>query len=839
MNSPTPISRTAAALFCGIILTTESSAAEPVEADHFDVSKWALPDYPEVFFQGRTACGEDALTFWMQGATYRGNAGKLPQKRTQIERLWSGDATEVARVNQELLADCRRALADTDAFRKKSARTVHLWIVLALRARDQLTPETRAAIEEAVRAMDLTQPDSGYMNWIEIPGSNGANVHGHLTPLALGPELIRDDAARWAAYWGFRRELDHMNTTGDVNEFNLLESHWTGTGEWELMKHYLTDPSMRRMARLISERLWINRFLTWSSAVERNTGPGSRMAPNEWLGCDNERFLFATGVEKPIWLNFFFPWDGWNSRAPLGTWPLTQSEAMVPDLPSYLQDLAWRKSFPNELQCALNWQAPKNYPRLSGVADGDPGRPMKYVNYQAANYTLGSSTASWVVNTCYVGMSAFWNNSRNPAAPLGSPERFCALYPHYVVNGMSVLDQGDIYFDNAPTTPLADAKGGPRGPWMREFIEFGRLGAVQDRNTLIASYTTKPGTHYAGLVKDKVQRASAAMFLLRWTDGTDGLFVNREPVRSLPVELKPGDWWFIEDGDVYAAVRPLETTRLRGGRTILEKRTRHVVLYEDNVAAENIQGIADEDWVKARSGFVVEMGDRAEYGSFAQFQNQILAGKVTADEVDGFNRHIAYERGDRRLEMRWHAYTEEYATRQINGRDDPWERHLQSPEFAVNETGRLAVKDATLQTTAGKAAWLLSCATAQTWVAYQPNAEQDLPFDLTCPIGRVSAARFPFGKLALKQNRDRSLLLDIDASYRPFFASGKKYEPAQRDGTLPSELVLEAAAPKVEAQINGMKCQPHREARAGREVWVINPYDNARALLETARPAAR
>ena len=38
------------------------------------------------------------------------------------------------------------------------------------------------------------------------------------------------------------------------------------------------------------------------------------------------------------------------------------------------------------------------------------------------------------------------------------------------------------------------------------------------------------GTHYANLVKEKTQRTSAAMFLFRWTEGLDGLFVNRDPV---------------------------------------------------------------------------------------------------------------------------------------------------------------------------------------------------------------------------------------------------------------------------------------------------------------------
>jgi hypothetical protein len=765
-----------------------------------DVNQWRLPHYDEAFFQGRAVCGEEALKFWMQSADWRRHADGNPEKFSQFERLVGGDEQQVAKVNKEIASECRRVLADVAAWRKThpQSRNPAFWMILALRASDRLTPETHRIIRETLRALELASKEAGYIGWMGVNGGNGANVHGYLTPLTLAPALIDDPKVLAAGEQALRAELAHMNHTGDMGEFNLLESHWNGTASWEILKKYIPDPNLRRMARMIAERLWINRFLTWSPAVERITGPGSRMAPSEWLGCDNERALLATGLAQPIWLNFFFPWPGWDSRAFRSNWPLTQTEATVPDLPAYLQDLAWRKTVPNELQCRVTLKHWKAYPPLAGVPEADPFRPAKYVNYQGRGYTLGSSSSSWVVNTCVVAASAWWNNSRNPGAPLGSPERFCVLYPHYVFNGMSTLDKGDLFFDTAPDKPVVDNKGGPGGPWLREFVDFGRVGTLQDRNTLLLSYSAKAGTHYGNLVKAKTQRASAAMFLLRWTDGTDGLYVNREPIRSLPRELAPGDWWFIEDGDVYAAVRPLEATRLRGGRTVLEKRTRHVVLYQDNVAAENIAGIADADWVKARSGFVVEMGDKGEFGSFAQFQDKILAGKVTADEADGFTRHVAYERDDRKLEMRWHGYTENYPLRRIGGRDDAWPSYAQSPEFAVSDSGRLAVKDATLQSAPGKTLWLLACAPSRTWVAYQSNFGEELPLALDCPAGRLTCGRCPFGKLVLTQTADGSLLLDADA--------------------VPALLRLETKSGSVHARFNGADAEASRDASGA---WTI------------------
>ena len=151
--------------------------------------------------------------------------------------------------------------------------------------------------------------------------------------------------------------------------------------------------------------------------------------------------------------------------------------------------------------------------------------------------------------------------------------------------------------------------------------------------------------------------------------GWTGLYVNREPVTRLPLELKPGDWWFIQDGDTYAGVRPLEATHLRGPcKTTLEERTRQIVLYQDNYVGDTIDGIADEEWVKARSGFVVEMGDAAEYGSFERFRDIMLKAKVK-ESADGFIRHIQYQRPGRRLEMKWHCYEEKYLVRRVDGQD--------------------------------------------------------------------------------------------------------------------------------------------------------------------------
>jgi hypothetical protein len=44
-----------------------------------------------------------------------------------------------------------------------------------------------------------------------------------------------------------------------------------------MINKYIPDPNYRRGANMIAERHWINRFLTWSIAVESITFPGSRV----------------------------------------------------------------------------------------------------------------------------------------------------------------------------------------------------------------------------------------------------------------------------------------------------------------------------------------------------------------------------------------------------------------------------------------------------------------------------------------------------------------------------------------------------------------------------------
>jgi len=810
-----------------------------------------MPPYPDVmemlndsfesFESGTIAAGRDALRHRMRGNIYRSNPGRLDQPRlTQFERLVIGDPEDVIEVNREIIAYCRskqRAIEEAwaDPQRRHPAKEVCAYqteliplAILTLRIGERLTPETHQAIKDLIIAFRPEAADIEPTLWMHAPGYNGSNAHDYLSFLALSWEVTGNPELRDAAYWGLRGELDHINLSGDIAEFNVLEGHWCSFNGYDAMKAFVKDPELARMARMIAERLWVNRFLTWSPIVERITGPGSRMAPGAWLGTSGDRLQFATGVKKPIWLNEFFDWGVWKQPVNGGRWPLDDVQGMVPDLPAYLQDVAWHKQYPNTLHSSVHlvpWM--QLYPKLPNIPNTTPAPVYgEMINHQTTNYTLGSINHPYEATECMVYASAWWNHEQaSPNAPLGSPKRFSVLYPHYVFNGAAFMDRTELYFRNQPDRPKTDEWTRQPGPWMREFVEQGRAGLMQHKNTMIFTYSGRNRGHNdVPTVPDKLNRVSAGMFLFRWEPGLEGLFINDKPVTNLPVELESGDWWFIHDGNTFAGIRPLKATQLGGiCTTTLEQRTRQIALYQDNFNGDSIEGIPDEAWVKARSGFIVEIGDAEEYGSFEQFRSIMLKGHVQ-EEVDGFIRHIQYQRPGRQLELKWHCYNENYLIRKVNGMDQENTLYLQSPEFAVGK-GTLETHNAELQSIPDKTMWLLSAEPSQTYVAYQPNPHEQLPIQLKTPIANIETERFPFGKLVASQVSDKALHLELDAGFRPFWSNVRwRAQIWQELGTHPSDIWIDSDAREVTASINGDDMPVIQTERHGKKVWMLDPY---------------
>ncbi len=170
----------------------------------------------------------------------------------------------------------------------------------------------------------------------------------------------------------------------------------------------------------------------------------------------------------------------------------------------------------------------------------------------------------------------------------------------------------------------------------------------------------------------KSVQCTAALFNYEKQAATWSVFIDDKKVEALPATAKYGQIITIQDGVSYVAIRPLSTDDL--GRDIEigleagkpQNQAYHestniqpallinAYLYKKDVA---ISADILKKLDSAQTGFVVEMGDVDEYGSFDKFQAHIREAKLDSSK-DG----VSYITGKDNLSAKWDGFT-------VNGTD--------------------------------------------------------------------------------------------------------------------------------------------------------------------------
>ena len=167
-------------------------------------------------------------------------------------------------------------------------------------------------------------------------------------------------------------------------------------------------------------------------------------------------------------------------------------------------------------------------------------------------------------------------------------------------------------------------------------------------------------------------QCSAALFNFELPAPTWQIFVDDRKIDGLPATAKFGQIVTIRDGVSYLALRPLPTNDLgRDAEITLEAGQPQTQAYHED---SNIQpalfvhanfyrrdaGLAKADLEKlkgASSGFVVEMSDEREDGSFEQFRKRVLASTLSGEKGA-----VTYVSGKDTLAASWEAFA-------VNGTD--------------------------------------------------------------------------------------------------------------------------------------------------------------------------
>ncbi len=171
-------------------------------------------------------------------------------------------------------------------------------------------------------------------------------------------------------------------------------------------------------------------------------------------------------------------------------------------------------------------------------------------------------------------------------------------------------------------------------------------------------------------------QCTAALFNYEQPAPTWEIYIDDRKVAALPATAKQGQVILVRDGVTYLAIRPLPTDDLgRDADVTLEPGQPQTQPYHESTTIQPAllvhahfyrkDAAIGADALKrlgsASSGFVVEMGDAKDSGSFDAFRKRVLAARLAAGEKGA----LTYASGKDTLTAGWESFA-------VNGRD-PWD----------------------------------------------------------------------------------------------------------------------------------------------------------------------
>jgi len=307
----------------------------------------------------------------------------------------------------------------------------------------------------------------------------------------------------------------------------------------------------------------------------------------------------------------------------------------------------------------------------------------------------------------------------------------------------------------------------------------------------------------------KSVQCSAALFNYESPSPTWKIFVDDTKVAALPATAKFGQVITIRDGVSYLALRPLPTTDLgRHAEITLEAGQPQTQAYHEGTRIQPAlfvhanfyrrQSAIDADTLKkletAQSGFVVEMGDEKEYGSFDKFQAHVRGAKLTAGEKGA----VTYSTGKDTLAASWDGFT-------LNGKD-PWalakeKRIDQDTPLTQMTHARLEKNGAIIERESSWAAMFLQTFPKQNRYVAMNLLPNYLKYSFREPGGVEISADGPLsmGRWAVKDSKE------IDIRYHAF---GGEYLPPNAADAPATCLFIKGAKAKPQVTLNGKTVEP-------------------------------
>jgi len=580
--------------------------------------------------------------------------------------------------------------------------------------RDKMTPDGRKKLGEWLH--EKIKPGSREYGMRFVHANDNWPFVG-MQMLILGGEslgkreLADEGVERLETYLDISREL------GVGSEYNSPTYNPMSLSAVDSIAALSDDLRTRVVARVIASRLYSEISLRYHAPSTQFGAPHSRAYQHDTLCTGSAlRYTLHPLVPSGVLLE--------GSNFP----------ELVPHDQSIAEECVLRRFFSADLGAVCDKkpfpylvQARQYSPHWKQDADAMPGGLFDTVTYMTSRYVVGSTIRHYGKGAGNTPFQVHWTR-RAPRATEAS-------------------DVGTLYVrgrmnDEPPILPMNTYSA-----------HAGYVMPVQHRNTTVVLY--RPRESASG----KMESLSASAMIPR-LDLIGSVWVGRKPrkITRLPAERKDPEPVFIKDGDVYLGIVPLGVSnkgRKHGLR--VERQTKHLVVSYYNLQADKPETASPKTLATIQNGFVVEVGDKEEFGSFEKFREAINAAKVT-DTVAGTVRSVSYERAGRSIAVKQNMLELRLLSRAHEGKPYTGPM-LRSPHQAASMDAEVEVGNATLTGPTGEPKFLTAEPTTGRYTALYPSRFSG-SLRLETPKGKVACDAFRMGRIHYKPGKPALLVID-------------------------------------------------------------------------------
>ena len=563
----------------------------------------------------------------------------LRERVHTVMALMTGSGEEIAWANRIL---DRIQLAPCDF-------TTMSLIELLIRHPEQVTAENRERLlPHIAREIQAVQKSHNFFS-----GNNDNFPSMAAFLLVVGGELLNDDHAVQAGIDNLYSVRDLLGRRGFLSEYNSpTYAGVTLHGLDETMNN-TRNPEARELARIASERMWLDVAAHWHPHLSFQAGPYSRAYHNNSIAWSSlTAILVWVALGDVVFLNptdtYFRGGDTLEAR--LNTLPFCQAglggyAGTVHQLPDYLGELFLRKTYPFRVQGTSEGGTfhVGDYRRTkSGACIHVPGRCADFAaaetiatSYLEEDFAIGTATRGFLSGSQTDIFHVLYRRNA-PATGWGDIR---AVFARYLIND---------------TVPEENYSG------LLE--QHGAGFAIQDDRRALALYSPN------GYCFEGIHSLKLALVLAEHTGPVEEIWFGDRQLPNGNGEAAEPDWVILRDGPLYLAFYPLPTSNL--GRKVAMRSTQENCYRM--ISFYNYEGEAC-DWEmhtlrQVLNGFVCEVATITDYPDVPAF----LADLRTAQLSDTYlleTRRTRYLRGRRELMLWLDPALQSIKAAAINGKD--------------------------------------------------------------------------------------------------------------------------------------------------------------------------